>query len=140
MPGTVIAIQTFGDFLGFNPHSHVLVTDGCFYGKGMFRVTLSLDLKKLKGIFRHRVFQMLLAKGRITKDLIAMLSNWYHSGFQVFWGNRKHLGLWLVKSRPTPKAHAPPAGYLRDPFPQLPMNDDLLYRDPDYAWDPNIQS
>jgi len=21
----------------------------------------------------------------------------------------KHLGLWLVKSRPTPKAHAPPA-------------------------------
>ncbi|MGA2466252.1 MAG: hypothetical protein ABSH06_18110 [Thermodesulfobacteriota bacterium] len=25
----------------------------------------------------------------------------------------KHLGLWLVKSRPTPKAHAPPAGYLR---------------------------
>jgi len=56
----------------------------------------------------------------------------------------KHLGLWLVKSRPTPKAHAPPAlnqngsgpvGYLRDPFSQLSMNDDPLYRDPDYAWD-----
>jgi hypothetical protein len=34
IPGAVIAIQTFGDFLGFNPHCHVLVTDGCFYGRG----------------------------------------------------------------------------------------------------------
>ena len=29
-----------------------------------------------------------LAKGRITKDLIAMFSNWRHSGFQVFCGQR----------------------------------------------------
>ena len=52
----------------------------------------------------------------------------------------KHLGLWLVKSRPTPKAHAPPAGYIRDHFAQLPMNDDHLYRDPDYPWDAYLQS
>jgi len=52
----------------------------------------------------------------------------------------KHLGLWLVKSRRTPKAHAPPAGYIRDPFSQLPMNDDYLYRDPDYPWDAYLQS
>lgn len=39
----------------------------------------------------------------------------------------KHLGLWFVKSRPSPKVHAPPAGYLRDPFSQLPMNDNHLY-------------
>jgi hypothetical protein len=37
IPGAVIAVQTFGDLLGFNPHCHILVTDGCFYGnKGMF--------------------------------------------------------------------------------------------------------
>ena len=29
-PGATIAIQNFGDFLGFNPHGHVLVTDGPF--------------------------------------------------------------------------------------------------------------
>lgn len=47
-PGAVIAIQTFGDFLGFNPHCRILVTDRCFYGeKGMFRVAPFLDLKKL---------------------------------------------------------------------------------------------
>jgi hypothetical protein len=88
IPGAVIAIQTFGDFLGFNPHCHVLVTDGCFYGRGMFRVAPPLDLKKLEAIFRHKVFKMLLAKGRITRDLIAMLCNWRHPGFQVFCGQR----------------------------------------------------
>ena len=35
VPGAVIAIQSFGDFLGFNSHLHVLVSDGCFYGQGM---------------------------------------------------------------------------------------------------------
>ena len=30
IPGTVIAIQTFDDFLGFNPHCHILLTDSCF--------------------------------------------------------------------------------------------------------------
>jgi len=61
----------------------------------------------------------------------------------------KHLGLWLVKSKPAPKAHAPPArkqngsgptGYVLDHFSQLPRNDDHLYRDPDYPWEAYLQS
>jgi len=61
----------------------------------------------------------------------------------------KHLGLWLVKSKPTPKAHAPPglnhngsgpAGYIRDSFSQLPMNDDPHHRDPEYPWEAYLQS
>jgi len=39
--GAVIAIQSFGDFLGFNSHLHVLASDGCFYGEGMFRPALA---------------------------------------------------------------------------------------------------
>jgi len=89
IPGAVIAMQTFGDFLGFNPHCHILVTDGCFYGdRGMFRVAPPLELKKLETLFRHNVFKMLLAKGKITRELIAMHSSWKHSGFHVFCGNR----------------------------------------------------
>jgi hypothetical protein len=38
--GTVMAIQSFGDFLGFNPHLHILCSDGCFYGEGTFRPAL----------------------------------------------------------------------------------------------------
>jgi hypothetical protein len=34
--GAVIAIQSFSDFLGFNPHAHVIVSDGWFYGEGAF--------------------------------------------------------------------------------------------------------
>ncbi|MBU4143111.1 transposase [Patescibacteria group bacterium] len=34
--GNVIAIQTFGDLLGYNPHCQILVRDGCFSGNGMF--------------------------------------------------------------------------------------------------------
>ena len=34
------------------------------------------------------MFKMLLSKGKITKEMIAMLSTWRHSGFHVFCGNR----------------------------------------------------
>jgi len=90
VPGTVIAVvQTFGDFLGFNPHCHILVTDGCFYGsRGMFRVAPPLELKKLEAIFRHRVLRMLLSRGKITGEMVRMLSGWKHTGFNVFCGNR----------------------------------------------------
>jgi len=58
------------------------VTDGCFYGDGgMFRVAPPLELKKLEAIFQHKVFKMLLDKGKITKEMIAMLATWRHSGF-----------------------------------------------------------
>ena len=48
VPGAVIAIQTFGDFLGFNPHLHVLCFPRC---------------------------AGLLSKGKITEDLVDMLMN-----------------------------------------------------------------
>ena len=34
IPGAVITVQTFGEFQNFNPHVHILATDGCFYGTG----------------------------------------------------------------------------------------------------------
>lgn len=86
VPGAVIAIQSFGDFLGFNPHLHVLGTDGGFYGKSMFRVAPRVETKDLENTFRHKVFKMLLSKGKITEDLVQMLLGWRHSGFNVFCG------------------------------------------------------
>ncbi|MEE9191195.1 MAG: transposase [Candidatus Aerophobetes bacterium] len=67
IPGAVIAIQTFGDFLGYNPHFHVLCTDGGFYGKGMFRVVPWFIPKDLEKLFRYQVFKMLLSKKRPRK-------------------------------------------------------------------------
>jgi hypothetical protein len=88
VPGAVIAIQSFGDFLGFNSHLHVLASDGCFYGQGMFRVAPRFETRQLEEIFRHKVFKMLLTKGKITEELIDMLMTWRHSGFNVFCGPR----------------------------------------------------
>jgi hypothetical protein len=70
LPRAVIAIQSFGDFLGFNPHLQVLCTDGCFYGDGIFRVATRFGIKELEEVFRHKVFKMLLSKGKITQDLL----------------------------------------------------------------------
>jgi hypothetical protein len=39
-------------------------------------------------LFQHKVFKMLLNKGKITKEMIAMLSTWRHFGFHVSCGNR----------------------------------------------------
>jgi hypothetical protein len=54
---------------------HVLCTDGCFYGQGMFRVAPRFETKQLEEVFRHNVFKMLLSKEKITEELIDMPIN-----------------------------------------------------------------
>ena len=93
--------------LGFNPHCHILITDGCFYRKGMFRVAPPLELKKLEDIFRHKVFRMLINKVKISKEMLALLFGWRHSGFHVFCGKRilprdkallEHLACYIIRA------------------------------------------
>ena len=96
IPGAVNPIQTFGDFLNFNPHCHVLCTDGVFYESGSFKVAPPLDTKPLEKIFpakngifdNHKVLWMLLRKGKITEDVIKLIMTWRHSGFNVHCGHR----------------------------------------------------
>ena len=69
---------------------------------------------------------------------------------QVIRAILEHLGLWLVRSRPPPKNHDPPACIhgthrpidqnVMDDVSQLPVNDDHLYRNPEYPWDDYIQA
>jgi len=37
-PGGAIAVQSFDGFQNFNPHLHVISTDGCFYNDDAFMV------------------------------------------------------------------------------------------------------
>ncbi len=53
----------------------------------MFRVAPPLELKKLEERFRHKVLQMLIAKGKVTREMLTLLSGWRYSGFHVFSGN-----------------------------------------------------
>jgi hypothetical protein len=91
LPGAVIAVQRFGDFPErFHPHCHVLCTDGCFYDRGGFRLTPKFHLTALESLFRHRVLRMLLARGKINRELIRIMEGWRHSGFNVYAGPRIH--------------------------------------------------
>ena len=63
---------------------HILATDGCFYGDGSFMVCPTPDAKDLEDRFRHEVFKMLKAEGKIGDGLIEKLMNWRHSGFNVY--------------------------------------------------------
>ena len=68
----------------YHPHLHILVSDGCFHSSGMFSVSPSLDTKSLEMMFRHNVLKMLLKKGKISRDPIALLDKSRHTGFNVF--------------------------------------------------------
>jgi hypothetical protein len=46
-PGAVAAIQSFGDFLEFYSHLHIISSDGCFFGEGSFMVSPALKAEDL---------------------------------------------------------------------------------------------
>ena len=69
--------------LGFHPHLHILISDGCFHKNGMFSVSPYIDTDVLERIFRHMVLKMLLAKGKIRPEVIALMDKWRHTGFNV---------------------------------------------------------
>jgi hypothetical protein len=54
-------------------------------GGPIWKMSLS---PSLEAIFRRKVLRMLLNKGKLTKEMIAMLSTWRHSGFNAFCGAR----------------------------------------------------
>ena len=75
-----LTIQTFGDLpYGFHHHLDILFSDSCFHVKGMFSVSLAFGIKALEQILRYKVLKMLLAKVKITRDMIIILDKWRHN-------------------------------------------------------------
>ena len=87
MPGAVIAVQTFGDFLNFNPHLHIIATDGCFINDGIFMNGITPNASDLEIPFRREVLDMLKHDGKITDAVVDNMDSWQHSGFHVYCGN-----------------------------------------------------
>jgi hypothetical protein len=54
----------------------------------------------------------------------------------------KHLGIWLVRSRPPPKIHDPPGGHdgVVSPYAAANLQFQPHNGDPEYTWDEYIQS
>ena len=84
-PAAICCIQTFGDFLGFNPHLHILAADGGFKENGTFyAVAADLNGSNLEPLFRHKILSMLKKRGLIGDRVIELICSWRHSGFNVY--------------------------------------------------------
>jgi len=84
VPAVVIAVQTFGDFLNFNSHLHVIAADGCFDGDGNFVIGQTPNAAELEEAFRYEVLKMLNKEGKLFDITIENMKSWNHSGFNVY--------------------------------------------------------
>jgi hypothetical protein len=82
-PGLVVAVQTFGDFLIWHPHVHVLATAGVFTADSDFHLAPTGGWQELAELWRLAVLRRLRDAGALATWQIAKLKNWRHSGFSV---------------------------------------------------------
>jgi hypothetical protein len=84
-PAAISSIQAYGDFLGFNPHLHILCADGCFKDNGIFYAAgTNINTGSLEPLFRHKILSMLKKRALITESIIKLILSWHHSGFNVY--------------------------------------------------------
>jgi hypothetical protein len=77
------ALHTFGDYLVFHPHLHILAADGLFDEEGRFHCMPTEDLASLTDLFRARFLHALHSAKLISQTKLADLLSWKHSGFHV---------------------------------------------------------
>jgi hypothetical protein len=82
-PGLIVFVQTFGDLANFNPHLHLLATDGTFLPDGTFVACPPVPEELLAERFRQAVLEHLVGAGAISEGLRSTLLGWKHSGFSV---------------------------------------------------------
>ncbi|MCB2182707.1 MAG: transposase zinc-binding domain-containing protein [Desulfobulbaceae bacterium] len=82
--GSVMTIQTFGDYARWHPHIHSITADGLFLPNGVFHVMPKISIRPLVELFRAEVLKMLQKEGLIDDAFIAMIMKWrFTSGFSV---------------------------------------------------------
>jgi hypothetical protein len=87
--GAIAAVHTFGDYLIFHPHLHVLAAHGLFTPDGRFHCMPAEDLAPAIELFRHCFLQALRDGKHISPSRLAVLLSWKHSGFNIHDGGEK---------------------------------------------------
>jgi hypothetical protein len=82
-PGGVATIQTFGSLMLWNPHIHMILTDGAFDEDRRFHPMPETPTEPFLKVWEHHVFRMLIEKGRIKPELANDMRQWDHTGFSV---------------------------------------------------------
>ena len=76
----VAAVQTFGDYLVFHPHLHVLAASGLVDREGRFHLLPVEPIEPLSELFRHRFLESLRREKLISERKLRQLLDWNHSG------------------------------------------------------------
>jgi hypothetical protein len=87
-PGVIIAIQTFGDYLNFHPHLHILITDGAFVGNHTFHALPRTDWDRVAELLQARVLKFFVRKEKLSAREAQKMRLWHHSGFNIHAGYR----------------------------------------------------
>lgn len=82
-PGFIMVVQTFGDFLLWHPHVHVIVTAGVFGRDGRFHLAPTGGWSELRELWRHAVLRRLNQAGVLAGWQTEHLLSWRHSGFTL---------------------------------------------------------
>ncbi|MFH1283487.1 MAG: transposase [bacterium] len=82
--GVVLVIQTFGEYLNYHPHLHVVAADGVFMPSGVFYVMPGKGIKPIEELFRNKVIKLLINEGVLGEELGKKMLKWRHSGFGVY--------------------------------------------------------
>jgi hypothetical protein len=80
VPAMVVVPQSFGDLLTAHPHAHALCSLGVFLRDGTFHSMEDVDFSGLEAIFRERVFDFMIERGKITPEVADEMRAWPHSG------------------------------------------------------------
>jgi len=81
--GMILVIHTFGEYLGWHPHLHILCADGLFRGSGLFHCMQPTVLERLERLFRDAVLKFLIKAGKIDQVTADQICSWPHSGFGI---------------------------------------------------------
>lgn len=84
----IAAVQTFGDYLVFHPHLHVLAAAGLVDREGRFHLMPVESIEPLAELFRHRFIEMLHREKLISEKKVHQLLDWKHSGFSLDAGDK----------------------------------------------------
>jgi hypothetical protein len=86
-PGIIVLIQTHSNSMEFNPHLHILSTDGSVDyrdpGNIRFRHCAFWDTKVMTELFRMELVSALVKKGVLDANVADNMFSWKHSGFHV---------------------------------------------------------
>jgi hypothetical protein len=108
VPGIIMTLHTFGEYLDFHPHVHALVADGLFVRNPpdpppqaptpacslqppacpAFLPLPETSLKPLEELFRAKVIHLLAAENLLPPERVQVLYSWKHSGFNLHAGEQ----------------------------------------------------